>query len=83
MNSEGISVASLSFEDKRAIDGGKSDDYICHALSSVDYLKIDKRNFINFDFSGEKKTIQIFHQYKSINVKTGSLETKFEELYRI
>ena len=53
-----------------------------HSLESVNYLKIDKNNFIEFDFSTEKKLIKIVHQF----TKKGSdlrLEHDFISVYNI
>lgn len=30
-----------------------------HAIESINYLKVDSNNFIYFDFSGDKKVINI------------------------
>ena len=66
-----MSVASLSQVPKRLIDGGANDDFICHALESVSYLKVDKRNFIQFEFDGDNKIISIVNQYQKKNRETG------------
>ena len=39
------------------------DGKMLHSLESVNYLKIDKKNFVVFDFSTEKKLIKIEQQY--------------------
>ena len=52
LNNSGLSVASLSDEQKRAFVADDMDDYMCHSLESTNYLKIAKGNFINFEFDG-------------------------------
>jgi len=34
-----------------------------HSLESVNYLKIDPNNFLEFQFSGEEKCITVMQQY--------------------
>ena len=57
LNSEGISVASLGGQQKRVITSGASGDYVCHSLESTMYLKVDRKNFILFEFDGDNKII--------------------------
>ena len=37
-----------------------------HSLESVNYLKIDDKNFIEFDFATEKKEIRVVQQFTRI-----------------
>ena len=53
-----------------------------HSLESVNYLKIDKKNFIEFDFSTEKKLIKIQHQYTKIG-RDNCEEHDFVSVYNI
>lgn len=75
-----MSVASLSQVPKRTIDGGSENDFMCHALESVSYLKVDKRNFIQYEFDGDNKIISIMNQYKKINKEKGGEQLKFETI---
>ena len=37
---------------------------MCHSLESLEYLKFEKRNFIQFECEYENKIIKIIQQYK-------------------
>jgi hypothetical protein len=53
-----------------------------HSLGSTNYLKVDQRNFILFEFATDIKVISIMQQYTTENAKTGE-ETNFEVIYKI
>ena len=53
-----------------------------HSLESTNYLKIDAKNLIQFQFAGDIKVINITQQYTKKNAKTGD-ETGFEDIYSI
>ncbi len=44
-----MTVASLADLDKRVLKGNDSQQKIIHSLESVNYLKVDPGNFIEFD----------------------------------
>lgn len=53
-----------------------------HSLASTGFMKVDKKNFMNFEFSSDLKLITIGHQY---NTKSSGeeIETNFEVIYKI
>jgi hypothetical protein len=53
-----------------------------HPLESTNYLKVDKDNFIHFDFSGDRKVINITQQYIKKSSKTGE-ETAYDDVYKV
>jgi len=60
INKDGISVISLSNSyAKRPILRSGQKHYMLHALESVNYLKFQNTNLIQFDFLTEKKEISI------------------------
>jgi len=59
INRDGISVISLGSSLKRSIKDSSGQEKMIHPLESTNYLKVDKDNFIQFDFSGQKKVINI------------------------
>ena len=62
VNKRGISVISLSnLYHKRAINQGTKDDYMLHALQSVDHLKFIHSNLIEFNFQDERREIKIMN----------------------
>ena len=67
LNSEGISIASLGGQQKRLISSGNAKDYVCHSLETVNYLKVDPKNFILFEFDGDNKIISIVQQHTKFN----------------
>ena len=63
LNDSGLSVASLSSIQKQSFNADADDDYMCHSLESTNFLKMDKNNFITFEFDGDKKVISIVQQF--------------------
>ena len=59
INRDGISVMSLASGTKRSVKACNGQEKMIHPLESTNYLKVDKDNFINFEFSGNKKVINI------------------------
>ena len=53
-----------------------------HPLESANYLKVDRDNFIQFEFAGQKKVINIIQQYSKQNSKTGD-ETAYDGIYKV
>jgi len=47
----------------------------------MNYLKVDGKNFLNFEFAGEQKVISVVQQYNKYD-DTGS-ETAYEDVYKI
>ena len=48
-----------------------------HSLESVNYLKIDQKNFIEFDFATDKKQIRVVQQFtKQTTAAKGSKKKK-------
>lgn len=62
LDNEGISVYGLGNEDKRIIKSETHQELMLHSFDSVSYLKLDKKNYITFDFSDQdKRYIVISH----------------------
>jgi len=53
-----------------------------HSLESTNYLKVDAKNFILFEFATDQKVISIVQQFTKTSTKTGD-ETEFENIYNI
>ena len=82
MNRDGISVMSMGSEGKRIILGSNGQEKMIHPLESTNYLKVERDNYIRFEFSGEKKVIHVLQQFAKKNSKTGE-ETAWEDIYKI
>jgi hypothetical protein len=82
MNRDGLSVMSLGSDGKRIVKSQDGQEKMIHPLESTNYLKVEKDNYIQFDFSGEKKLIHITQQFNKKSSKTGE-ETAFDEIYKI
>ena len=82
INRDGISVISLAAGQKRSIKDFSGQEKMIHPLESANYLKVDPDNFINFDFSGQKKVINILQQFVKKNGKTGD-ETAYDDVYKV
>lgn len=52
-----------------------------HSLGSANYLKVDRKNFILFEFATDINVISIMQQYTT-NKNDGE-ETNFESVYKI
>ena len=62
----------LGLEHKRAITSDKQQEMMVHSLASTSYLKIDKKNYILFEFSNaQNKVISIMQQHTRKSVKSG------------
>ena len=62
----GISIVGLGHIPKRTIMAQNGNALKLHSLESIQYLKIDLNNSINFEFSGDKKTITLCQQYSKV-----------------
>jgi hypothetical protein len=59
LNKNGISVTSLSEIDKRIIEGNDNQMKVLHSLESINYLRVDPGNFIEFDSETGDRVIRI------------------------
>ena len=59
INKQGISLLVLGDVDKRVIYNGKGQTSVIHGLESFNYLSIDKRNFMTFEYSKENTVISV------------------------
>lgn len=59
LNKIGINVVSLSDIDKRVIKGNHTQELVLHSLESINYLKVDPGNFIEFDSETGDRIIKI------------------------
>ena len=82
INREGINVLSLSAFDKKCVKDVTGQEKMIHSLGSTNYLKVEKQNFILFEFATDIKVISIMHQYTTEDAKSGE-ETNFEVIYKI
>ena len=64
INRQGVSVIELGTEHKRCIYDDNGQKQLLHSLESVNYLKIDPKNFIEFSFAGQEKTLSVMNPYK-------------------
>ena len=48
INRDGISVIELGSAHRRSITSDNGDEHMLHSLESVNYLKIDPNNFLEF-----------------------------------
>jgi uncharacterized protein YrzB (UPF0473 family) len=81
LNRDGINVLSLNPIDKRSISDEKGQEKMIHSLGSANYLKVDKKNFILFEFATDINVVSIMQQYSTTS-KDGE-ETNFECVYKI
>lgn len=82
LNRDGINVISFNPNDRRSIMDKKSQEKMIHSMGSANYLKVDKNNFILFEFAADHKMISIMQQYTTKDDKYGE-ETNFETIYKI
>jgi len=54
-----MNVASLSEIDQRVIEGNDHQHKVLHSLESINYLKVDPGNFIEFDSETGDRIIKI------------------------
>jgi hypothetical protein len=59
LNKAGMTVASLADVDKRVLLGNDPQQKIIHSLESINYLKVDPGNFVEFDSETSDTTIKI------------------------
>lgn len=82
LNKLGINITSLSEIDKRVIEGNDTQHKVLHSLESINYLKVDPGNFIEFDSETGDRIIRI-QQKHSIDGLSGDMETYFEPVYNV
>ena len=56
-------MIELGTQHKRVVDDDCGQQQKLHSLESVNYLKIDPKNFIEFSFAGQEKTISVMNPY--------------------
>ena len=59
LNKEGLSVLDLSDIDSKVIKNSDGKSVYLHSLHSANHLKIDKSNFIEFDFTEKVGFVKI------------------------
>lgn len=59
VNREGISIMSLGTKPKKSVKSENGQDMMVHSLESTNYLKVDAKNFILFEFATDMKVISI------------------------
>ena len=58
LNRDGVGVATLSnTENKKILEGNDMNKKVCHSLESLNYVKVDPRNFIEFNCSDPENLI--------------------------
>lgn len=82
INRDGLSVISLGSEGKRSVKAQNGQDKMIHPLESTNYLKVEKDNYITFEFSGKQKIVHVVQQFNKKNMKSGE-ETAFDAIYKI
>ena len=82
MNKTGMNVASLSEIDQRVIEGNDHQHKVLHSLESINYLKVDPGNFIEFDSETGDRIIKI-QQKHTIEGVSGDMETYLEAVYNV
>jgi len=83
INSRGISILEIGgSHHTRNLVSDRGEEYMLHSLESSNYLKIDRSNFIKFQFANEEKVLSIISQYQTKN-KFGELEDDFETVYNL
>ena len=61
INREGINVLSIGNHAKKSVKADNGQDKMIHSLDSMNYLKIDAKNFILYEFANDHKIISIMH----------------------
>ena len=66
----------------------RQDDRILHSLESVNYLRINRENFITFECADSNKILTICQEFKKeikreVNNKEVETETGYEKIYSI
>lgn len=77
-----MNVASLSEIDQRVIEGNDHQHKVLHSLESINYLKVDPGNFIEFDSETGDRIIKI-QQKHTITGVCGDPETYLEAVYNV
>ena len=67
----------------REIKAGIANEYICHTLASVNFLKTNPKHFILFEFDGFNNIISMVSEYKKVIADKNETYTKFETIYQV
>jgi len=83
-NKDGINVVGLDSIHRRAIKDSDGTDKIIHSLESMNYLKIDHDNHLNYSCQKHsKREIQIEQEFYHGDLGNLDNHTHFQNLYNI
>ena len=57
VNSFGVSVVEMGSIHTRTLTADNGCEHMLHSLESANYLKVDKKNFIRFEFATDDKSL--------------------------
>lgn len=68
--------------DKKEVVNHSGQEMMVHALESVNYLKVDRKNFILFKCAEDEKVIEIQQEFEKQDKVSGE-ETSYDLVYGI
>ena len=82
LNKTGLNIIALGAIDKREVLDTNGSERMIHSLESVNYLKVNKGNFVLFSCADEDRVIAIEQEFEKLNQSSGE-ETSYEAIYSI
>ena len=67
LSKAGLNVIALGAIDKRECRDEKGNERMIHSLESVNYLKVNKGNFVLFECADEDRVISIEQEFAKFN----------------
>ena len=84
VNKQGMQVLCLGTVERRAIKDSDGIDRMIHSLESVNFLKLDKNNYVLFECAKpDMRIISIDQEYIKGDSSTGVDEASFWPLYKV
>jgi len=84
INKDGIHVISLGSQPTRPLLDGEGVNRMLHSIDSMNFLKVDDENYINFSMQNmNKRQIQIQQEFFSGDHGNEDGENQFQNLYSI
>lgn len=83
LNKTGLNIIALGAIDKREVIDTTGNERMIHSLESVNYLKVNKGNFVLFSCADEDRVIAIEQEFEKSSKEKSGEETSYEPIYSI
>ena len=83
LNKSGLSIIALGAIEKKEVVNQSGQEMLIHSLESVNYLKVDRKNFVLFKCAEEEKVIEIQQEFEKGDKKLDAEETEYDLVYGI